>query len=66
MRSAYRPNGNRSMHGRPAAPLHDRRRDWDELCARIDGRQPRSDTISEQTRRDWEEVCARVDGRILS
>lgn len=65
MRSAYRPDGSRSLHSyrRRTAPAQSRRNDFDEMCARIDGRLARSETASAD-RSLADELWARMDGRI--
>jgi hypothetical protein len=48
VRAAYRPDGSRALHDyrRRPAPVQVRRNDYEEMCARIDGRLPRSETGS--------------------
>lgn len=65
MRAAYRPDGSRALHDyrRRTIPVQSRRNDFDEMCARIDGRMARSETTSAD-RSLADELWARMDGRI--
>lgn len=65
MRAAYRPDGRRALHDyrRRPALVQGRRNDFDEMCARIDGRLARSETGTAD-RSLADELWARMDGRI--
>lgn len=65
MRPAYRPDGSRSLHDyrRRTVLTQSRRNDFEEMCARIDGRAARSETTSTD-RSLADELWARMDGRI--